>query len=161
MFKAISEASPHITALTAAMSVIGPMIEPITDFFGIFGDVMQAGLAESVQKLQEALFTEENIAIISKLAEIAAKLINIGLVPSLSILERLLPLLEAITPGLTAAVDALDVAQTAFEGFFDWLFEDVPKFFGELPEMIMDAIEDAFEGFGKWFENLIEDILGL
>jgi hypothetical protein len=160
MFKAIKQAGPHMTALSTAMAVVGPIIQPITDFFSIFGDVMEAGLAESVQRLQEALFTEENIEIISKLAEIAAELINTGLIPSLTILEKLLPYLKEIIPYLQAFTDGINVVQVGFQNFMNWLLNTVPAFFANLPKIIGDALEDAFDSFKDVIEDIIEDIFG-
>ena len=159
-YKAAKKAEGGIKSLIEMLGVVealSSLVTPITEFFSIFGGVMEAGLGESITRLTESLFTESNVELISKLAELTAKLVNKGLEPLLDKMERWLPILETLIPLIDRFADALDKIDGVSGGALDGL-EQIIRFFQRLPRRIEDALEDAVDSVKDSIKDFMEDI---
>ncbi len=155
--KALNKAHPAMIVLEKLMEKIehvSGLIEPFQDFIDIFWGGLEAGLADTAVRLAEALFTSENVEVMTKLGEAAGKLIEIGLEPSIALLERLLPLLERVIPLLDLFLDGLDRFDAVISAIYNVDLSQI----SQIGENIVNLFKNAFSiDWFRFFEGLVDD----
>jgi len=174
MFKAMTgaaSASPQLMAIFEGFQIISPLLEPVTMFFEIASTAFQAGLGEAIQALTTALFTEENIEIMTKLGQMVGELVSKGLVPLTVIIEKLLPIilklietfvvligkaLDPLMPPLLRIIDIIVMLIEKLEPLLDVVMRLIDRLdpLWELLDVVFDKLGPFIDILGRLIDMI-------
>ena len=103
MFKAMKSMSTmgttgQILKILEKLNSAAPVMDLFTEFLDVFYGGLEAGLGEAVEKIAKALFTKDNVELMTELGEIFGEVMSLGFIPLLQTLKELRPILKAVLP---------------------------------------------------------------
>jgi len=131
-----------------AINPLTPILQVLSDVFGVFADIIGAQMAPVMQKLFEILLSPSVIALISKLGEVFAALFT-AILPLLDIFLKL------VIPIIMPILDILVVVI----GYFAAGIKILMTFLSPLVDFLVGVFLFAIQNVGKAFWWIVDYVL--